>query len=59
MRYIPVASVGVWLLHARRDDFSSLAVFSSAHCARSFKVVLNVSNMPACDNYRVRGCACH
>ena len=34
-----MASVGVWLLHARRDDFSSLAVFASVHCVRSFKVV--------------------
>ena len=31
-----MASVGVWLLHVRGDDFSA---FTSAHCARSFEVV--------------------
>ena len=39
MRYISVASVGDWLLHERRDDFSNLAVFASAQCAHSFEVV--------------------
>ena len=45
VRYIPVASVGVWLLHVHRDDFSSLAVFASAHCARSFEVVFWTSQI--------------
>ena len=45
VRYIPVAPEGVWLLHARRDDFSSLALFASAHCARSFEVVFWTSQI--------------